>query len=648
LRILLIDDSAADRELFGELLAESGLPEVTFACAATAAEGGRLLNLGAYDIAFVDYRLPGMKGTALIEGARRAGAAQPIFCLTGLDDPRLDLEAERAGASFHLSKDGLTAALLSRTIRFALRNAAPSMPADAADRFKLAQEAANIGNWDWDAIAGVMTWDAMMYQLFGCAPDETMPPREVCRRALLPDTWEGLERGLKDCIERDTPFRSDFDITWQDGTVRAMRAAGRIIKGINGRARRVSGISWDITEIRQLVAELAQARDDAQSANQAKSRFLAGMSHELRTPMNAILGNARLLQREGGLNPAQAARVDTMLGAGSHLLQLIRCVLDLSEIESAKVVLQPEPVDVRALAGGCLDMVHSLAEEKHLALHLVLADAVPPLVLADAVRLRQILLNLLGNAAKFTSRGSITLHVDVVSETDGAALRFDVADTGPGVPEAARARLFREFGRVQDGALCAEEGAGLGLALSSRLATLMRGQLCYRENPGGGSIFRLDMPLEAACSPQAGSVMPDSASPAPLRKLRVLVVDDSDMSLEIAASFIGMFGHDVTCAGSGEAAVAAVAATAFDAVFMDVQMPGMDGLEATRRIRGLPGPHARVPVVALTAQVFSNQLAACRDAGMTAHLAKPFTEASLKAILGDIAAAAPDSTILPA
>jgi PAS domain S-box-containing protein len=396
-------------------------------------------------------------------------------------------------------------------------------------------------------------------------------------------------------------------------------------------------------ELDRVAHHMAEAKNIAEQANRAKTRFLASMSHELRTPLNGILGNARLLRLEGGLQPEQVARVDNMLSAGSHLLEMIHCVLDMSEIETERVALQAEPVDLRTVANACLDIVRQIAQEKGVALNLAVAADVPVRVVADPVRLRQILLNLLGNAAKFTQRGGIDLRLRITAA--GAGLRFDVADTGPGIPAEKQHRLFQDFTRLQSGDGRAAEGAGLGLALSSRLAALMGGRLSHMENPGGGSIFCLELPLLACEAAEACLVVAAppgaAAKPREARKLHILVVDDSEMNLDIAASFMRILGHKVSCANGGAEAVAAVAAGCFDVVFMDVQMPDIDGLEATRQIRALQGAAGQVPVIAMTAQVFTEQLEECRQAGMSGHLAKPFTEAALYAKLAECVAGAP-------
>ncbi len=376
-----------------------------------------------------------------------------------------------------------------------------------------------------------------------------------------------------------------------------------------------------------LAKHLAQARDRAEQANRAKSRFLAGMSHELRTPLNGILGYAHLLHIEGNLNPSQSARVDAMLETGKHLLEMITCVLDLSEIEAERVSLRPVELDVQATAAACLDLIRPAAEAKGLALSIEIAPGTSPVLVADRTRLRQILLNLLGNAAKFTSQGQITLRIQSVEHD--SALRIEIVDTGPGIPEERRHRLFQDFERLDAEATRMVEGAGLGLALASRLAGLMGGCLGCEDNPGGGSVFWLKLPVNPVTEPSPmldhdPEVTTAPTARAPVRAHHVLVVDDVLMNRDIASSFLRRAGYMVTSVEGGAEAVAAVASRDLDVVLMDVTMPGMDGLEATRRIRRLPGTRGQIPILAVTAQAFTEQVAACRAAGMDMHLPKPF------------------------
>jgi len=390
-------------------------------------------------------------------------------------------------------------------------------------------------------------------------------------------------------------------------------------------------------DLDRLAQHLTSARDMAERANRAKSRFLAGMSHELRTPLNGILGYAQLLRIDGGLHGDQASRVDGMLTAGQHLLDMINIVLDISQIEAERVELHPADVDTAQIARACLDLVRPAAQSKGLALESVFEPDTPRFIRADPTRLRQVIVNMLGNAVKFTLRGSVVLRLRRAKACGG--LRVEVADTGPGIRADQQAQLFQDFQRLGADAQGTVEGAGLGLALSARLAKLLGGSLGHEDNPGGGSIFWLELPAgsDAPLAEVAGQVSDVPQGPAaavpPPSGLLVLVVDDVAMNREIASAFLEAAGHHAVCVEDGPAAVQAAAARTFDVVLMDVCMPDMDGLEATRRIRALSTPRGSVPIVALTAQVFSEHLEECHAAGMDVHLAKPFTQSALLAAL---------------
>jgi PAS domain S-box-containing protein len=403
-------------------------------------------------------------------------------------------------------------------------------------------------------------------------------------------------------------------------------AAAVFLRDCTARKNAEQALRFQEAQRELLTRNLAAARDQAEEASQAKSRFLAGITHELRTPLHGMLGYAELLNLEGGLNPTQSKRLEAMMAAGHYLLDTINAVLDMSQIEADRLELHPVEIELLGLVRTCLDVVRPAADAKGLAL--VLAPASPLRLFSDPTRLRQVLLNLLGNAVKFTLAGSVEVRLLPIDARDG--VRLEVADTGPGILARHRARLFQTFERLNAQAVSGIEGAGLGLAIAAHLVRLMGGRIGYADNQGGGSVFWVELPCATVSATEVEAAAPPRAARS---RLRVLVVDDEALNRDIARGFLGLAGHEVVCVDNGAAAVAAAAAGDFDVILMDVRMPGMNGLRATRLIRALPAPRGEVRIVAVTAQAFAQQIATCLQAGMDGHIAKPFNQAVLLATL---------------
>jgi signal transduction histidine kinase/CheY-like chemotaxis protein/HPt (histidine-containing phosphotransfer) domain-containing protein len=387
----------------------------------------------------------------------------------------------------------------------------------------------------------------------------------------------------------------------------------------------------DVTDWERTQQALQIAREAAEAANCARTQFLAMMSHEIRTPLNGILGVAELLG-DTGLAPEQEGYARTIRDCGRHLLHVLNDVLDFSMIDSGALDLDCAPFAPRSVLDTVRAMVAGHAEERGVRLLVEASPAVPARVLGDAGRLRQVLLNLLGNAVKFTPAGEVALRLDAQPVAAGWRLEGEVRDTGIGIEPEMLGCLFNEFTQADGSVTRRFGGTGLGLAICRRLLEAMGGSITAESQPGVGSTFRFS--LIAGTAPEEVAP-PPVAAPA---KLRVLVAEDNRVNRLVATRLLEREGYVVQAVQDGAAALTAARGGGFDLVLMDVMMPAMDGLEATRAIRALPGPAGQVKVIGLTAGTSRDDEAACRGAGMDGFAPKPITPERLSREIARICA----------
>ena len=378
----------------------------------------------------------------------------------------------------------------------------------------------------------------------------------------------------------------------------------------------------DITARRRAADAQQAARRLAEEATEQKSRFVAIVSHEIRTPLNAVVNSLALLD-EDGLSASQRKLANTARQAGDALMELVDDILELSKTEAGQMIVRRVTFDLRPLLEGVQAMFQAQAATRGIRLILEVAPEMPPQLRGDPGRLRQVLMNLVSNATKFSQPGVVTIQAAAVRMAGAPTLMLAVQDQGPLIPDDEAAQLFQPFSRLENARAAGTPGTGLGLAICERLVRLMRGNLGLREGPDGGNEFWLTLPLEVAALPAVGRGSDDMPSHARRRRATILLVEDIPANHLVTATLLRREGHRVDIAETGMAAIELVRTMPYDVVFMDLIMPGMNGYETTRRIRALGGPPAVVPIVALTATTAEEDRSRCLAAGMDDMLGKP-------------------------
>jgi PAS domain S-box-containing protein len=490
-------------------------------------------------------------------------------------------------------------------------------------RLKLALEVAQAGVYEIDHVAQSFWASPEFERLAGRAGENCyLAVAELRYPRFHPDDIDHVRECFRALHHGDAASGDGFEARILDpaGQPRWVRIFHHLQVARNGRWLKAVGLLHDIDADKRQELALIEAERAAQAAAEAKANFLANISHEIRTPMNGVMGVLHLLKSEP-ISADGRMLLDEALSCGQMLAELLNDVIDFSKIEAGRFQLDSAPVDPRGMVDGVLRLLKSQADAKGITLA---AEPAAGLgwVWTDPVRLRQALFNLIGNAVKFTERGGVVVRI---GRTPEGQLRFEVEDSGVGVPAAAQAHIFDRFHQGDASTTRRFGGSGLGLAITRKLAGLMGGEVGFRSIEGQGSTFWLDI----AAAPAQPEAAPAPAAQGVLGGLRVLVVEDNATNRLIATRLLEQLGASAATAADGFLGVAAAAEGGFDLILMDVQMPGIDGLEAARRIRALPAPAGETPIVALTANVLSHQRQAYLAAGMNGVVGKPISPATL-------------------
>lgn len=506
------------------------------------------------------------------------------------------------------------------------------------DRLRLATDAADIGIWVWNLKDNSLVWDEKMYEIYEISPElqNSAVSYDDWKNSVHPDDIENAEHELQSAVHTMSPFDTSFRIIVPDGTVKYIQTSSVVKRDPRGKALTMIGINRDVTADRTLKEALIEAKEAAENANKAKSDFLANMSHEIRTPLNGIIGLTDLVL-QSDLNPLQRDYLTKSERSAEALLNVLNGILDYSKIEVHKLRLESIPFDLHEMLDNLNALFSYKAEEKQIDLIFNVDPDVPNCLVGDPLRLMQILSNLVGNALKFTDSGSVTITITALNKGQNPALQFKVADTGIGMTPEQQKNLFDPFYQADSSITRKYGGTGLGLMISKELILLMGGEITLSSTLYEGTVFTFTADFKTF----SDSGSPVSLSSAALEKndlfppfgaLRILLVEDNDLNQLVATERLKQMGLSVSVANNGLEAVEMLKRNDFDAILMDLQMPVMDGFEASRQIRALEGKK-HIPIIALSAAVMQEDRKLAMEAGMNDHISKPIDKVLLHRIL---------------
>lgn len=621
--ILIFEDNLGDLRLLKEYLKDASLTTGKFLHATTLAAGLKILATEKVDIVLLDLNLPDSTGIDTFRRLHKQFPLQAVVVLTGFgEDTQIGLEAVHLGAQDFLDKNQINEQVISRAIKYSMERH------QTMRRLEEAQELAKVGSWGLDLATNVLSCTSMVYRIFEREPGEFETLADYIS-AVHPGDQEALALIFKKAFENGGEFRCDHRILFEGGREKNVSLQGRAQFNRHNRPTTLNGTVQDITQRKQ-IDELIRKTRLAEERATLKQEFLAKTSHEIRTPLNPILLLTKTLL-DSEVSAQQRDYLNAIKTAGDTLLAVVNDVLDLSKIEAGKIDFNHTPFDLGKRFESLREMLEFSARQKGLDIRFHIDADVPKYLIGDSVRLTQLLLNLIGNAIKFTNVGWVKVNVRSLKKQDQlVTLKFEVADSGIGIPEDKLTMIFESFRQVENEINFRQGGTGLGLSIVKQLVKLQGGKIHVQSKVGEGSVFAFELTFEATNEEQMGQSESVVIDKNRLKGVQVLLVEDNPLNQMVTKSVLDDWGVDVDIANHGKQCIQHLDKRYYDLILMDLQMPEMDGYEATRHIRNnMSPPHQDTPIIALTANAFNGMDDECMKIGMNDYISKPFDKGTL-------------------
>ncbi len=640
--ILIIDDNPGDQMILEANLEDTHLPISRITMASTIEEGINCLKKENFSLVFLDFFLPDSNGLESYTAISKINSKIPVIILSGLSDTELSLKAITLGAQDFLIKGLYDSNSLEKAVQYSIeRKKNIELLKENNERYDAISKATKDIIWEWDLVTNKVKWIGEgLKKYIPLNFDTSLLDFDFVSNHLHPDEKINVLDQLQNTIHSgENAWESDYKFLRNDGEYDYVNSRGYVIRNEAGEAIRMIGSMQDITARKKAEIETQKARIEAEEARKTQEQFLANMSHEIRTPMNGVIGMIELLAATE-LNDDQQDYVATIQESADNLMVIINDILDLTKIVAGKISIERIDYNFSHLIATIIKAHKCKADKKGILLNTNIDQQMYPVLSGDPVKLSQILNNLIGNAIKFTENGEVNVAIRLQkNQEQHDTLRFSISDTGIGIAEENAASVFERFTQVSGDSKRKYGGTGLGLTITKQLIELQGGTIQVKSKQDEGSVFTFYLPVyKGNYQHRPEKKITSKELDDQLKNLRILLVEDNLINQKVAARVLTSQGALVDIAKHGREAVEMLKKKQYDIILMDLQMPEMDGYEATEIIRNnTEMPTSNIPIIAMTASALIADRTKCLQAGMNDYIAKPFLAGDLyKKILAQV------------